>query len=130
MKEIKHDLYEEMIKREMDKDTRQGIYDFLARYVSFKNQETFIIFEKEVEIKLGRNTTMGTREYLLEKAKNQGLLQGIEKGIEKGAEAKSYGVVENLITELNLADDAIVRIAEVSLEFVKKVRADLAKGKK
>ncbi|MBE8719776.1 hypothetical protein C4F40_03415 [Sphingobacterium sp. Ka21] len=130
LKEIKHDLYEEMIKREMDKDTRQGIYDFLARYVSFKNQETFIIFEKEVEIKLGRNTTMGTREYLLEKAKNQGLLQGIEKGIEKGAEAKSYGVVENLITELNLADDAIVRIAEVSLEFVKKVRADLAKGKK
>lgn len=73
---------------------------------------------------------MGTREYLLEKAKNQGLLQGIEKGIEKGAEAKSYGVVENLITELNLADDAIVRIAEVSLEFVKKVRKDLATNKK
>ncbi|GGH12128.1 hypothetical protein FAZ19_09510 [Sphingobacterium alkalisoli] len=71
LKEIKHDLYAEMIKREMDKDTRQGIYDFLARYVSFKNQTMFTIFEKEVEVKTGRNTTMGTREYLLEKAKNQ-----------------------------------------------------------
>ncbi|TJZ51819.1 hypothetical protein FAZ15_19930 [Sphingobacterium olei] len=71
LKEIKHDLYGEMIKREMDKDTRQGIYDFLARYVSFKNQTMFTIFEKEVEVKTGRNTTMGTREYLLEKAKNQ-----------------------------------------------------------
>ncbi|TJZ51840.1 hypothetical protein FAZ15_20040 [Sphingobacterium olei] len=58
LKEIKHDLYEEMIKRDMSKDTRQGIYDFLARYVSFKNQETFIIFEEEVKTKLGRNTTM------------------------------------------------------------------------
>ncbi|MBE8719734.1 RpnC/YadD family protein [Sphingobacterium pedocola] len=76
LKEIKHDLYEEMIKREMSKDTRQGIYDFLARYVSFQKPEMFINFEKEVETKLGRNTTMGTREYLLEKAKNEGLEKG------------------------------------------------------
>ena len=28
LKEIKHDLYDEMMKREMDKDTRQGLYDY------------------------------------------------------------------------------------------------------
>ncbi|WP_196939929.1 hypothetical protein [Sphingobacterium pedocola] len=48
LKDIKHDLYEEMIKREMDKDTRQGIYDFLARYVSFKRPEMFIKFHRRV----------------------------------------------------------------------------------
>jgi len=28
LKAIKHDLYDEMINREMDKDTRQGLYDY------------------------------------------------------------------------------------------------------
>ena len=56
--------------------------------------------------------------------------RGEAKGIEKGAEAKSYEVVENLITELSLTDDTIARVAEVSLEFVKKVSNDLAKSKK
>jgi hypothetical protein len=44
LKEIKHDLYDEMMKREMDKDTRQGLYDFLTYYVSFDNEEVLGIF--------------------------------------------------------------------------------------
>ena len=60
----------------------------------------------------------------------QGIEQGVEQGLERGAEAKSYDVVENLITELKLTDDIIVRVAEVSLDFVQKVRADLARDKK
>ncbi|GGH31465.1 hypothetical protein FAZ19_22480 [Sphingobacterium alkalisoli] len=64
--------------------------------------------------------------FLLEKAKSQGVLQGIEKGVEKGKQ----DAVENLITELSLTDDTIARIAEVSLEFAKKVRKDLDNSKK
>lgn len=59
-----------------------------------------------------------------------GIKQGIEKGIERGAEEKSYVVVKNLINELKLTDDIIARVAGVSLDFVKQVRADLAKDKK
>lgn len=44
LKEIKHDLYDEMMKREMDKDTRQGLYDFLTYYVSFDNEDVLSIF--------------------------------------------------------------------------------------
>lgn len=48
---------------------------------------------------------MGTREYLLDKAKKeglelgrrQGIERGIEKGIEKGAGGKSYEVVRNML---------------------------------
>lgn len=72
LKEMKHDLYDEMMKRKMDKETRQGIYDFLAYYVSFQNPENFYNFEKEVETKLGRSNIMGTREYLLDKATEKG----------------------------------------------------------
>jgi hypothetical protein len=30
LKAIKHDLYDEMLNRDMDKDTLQGLYDFLT----------------------------------------------------------------------------------------------------
>src|SRR5699024_4906499 len=64
---IKHDLYDEMMKRKMGKRSRQGLYDFLTYYVSFQNDENLVIFDKEIKEKLGRSDTMGTREYLLEK---------------------------------------------------------------
>lgn len=66
------------------------------------------------------------KDYLYRK----GEAKGIEKGIEKGTEKKSYDVVENLITELGLTDDQIARIAEVSTDFIQKIRTDLDKKKK
>ncbi|RQP17748.1 hypothetical protein [Parapedobacter defluvii] len=65
---------------------------------------------------------MGTTEYLLDKAER--------KGVERGAEAKSYKVVANLIQQLGLDDAAAAGVAEVPVDFVRKVRADLAKEKK
>ncbi|MGJ1403360.1 hypothetical protein ACR79N_08315 [Sphingobacterium siyangense] len=37
-------------------------------------------FEKEIETKIGRSDTMGTQEYLLDKAEKKGIQKGIEKG--------------------------------------------------
>ncbi|MFD2967160.1 RpnC/YadD family protein [Sphingobacterium bambusae] len=69
---IKHDLYDEMMKRKMDRSARQGIYGFLSRYVSFKDRSFFTIFEEEVTAKTGKNSTMGIKEYLLDKATKEG----------------------------------------------------------
>lgn len=85
---IKHDLYDEMMTRSMDKPIRQGIYDFLSRYISFKNKSFFAIFEEEVRDKTGKNSTMGTREYLLDKATKEGIAKGIIKG-ERNARLKA-----------------------------------------
>ena len=43
------------------------------------------------------------------------------------AEAEKRAVVQNPIEELDLAADTIARITEVSLDFVKEVRATLNK---
>ncbi len=53
-----------------------------------------------------------------------------KQGEEKGAEQKSYDVVENLIVKLGFNDEQAADVAEVSIDFVKKVRADLNKKKK
>jgi len=56
-----------------------------------------------------------------------------EKAAEKErakAERKSYDVVKNLITQTDFDDAKIAQLAVIELNFVKKVRADLAKKKK
>src|SRR5690606_635490 len=107
LKDMKLDLHDEMMKRKMDKKTRQGIYDFLAFYVSFQNQENFIKFEQEVEIKLGRSNIMGTREYLLDKAERKGLETGMQKERAKTAkilqEERAKAEAEKLADKLKSA---------------------------
>lgn len=49
----------------------------MAYYVSFESQEVFAKFEQEIEIKIGRSTTIGTREYLLDKARREGQEQDL-----------------------------------------------------
>ena len=43
----------------------------------------------------------------------------------RGEEKKSRAVVENLISELGLSDEQAARLAEVSVEYVAKIRASL-----
>ena len=84
LKEIKKDLIRELIKRKVNNEKRKGIINFIKYYVSFKKSEMMVIFEKESEKLLGRNTTMGTEEYLLQKAKGEGILEGKLEGILEG----------------------------------------------
>lgn len=69
---------------------------------------------------------MGTREYLLDKAKREGLekglAQGLEKGLEQGVESKSYEFVNNLLKQTDFDDSRISILAGVSIDFVRKVR--------
>ncbi|GAA4178906.1 hypothetical protein [Sphingobacterium ginsenosidimutans] len=93
LKSIKHDLYNEMISRDMDRKTRKGIYDFLMYYVRFEDEINLSIFEEELKQKLGRNTVMGTNEYLLDKAKKEGLEKGKrEEAIAIALEFKKMGL--------------------------------------
>lgn len=52
-------------------------------------------------------------------------MQERRDGIEIGETRKGHDIVENLILELNLPDEQIARIAEVTTAFVKKVRKEL-----
>src|SRR5690606_15890800 len=66
-------------------------------------------------------------DYARQEGIEKGRQEGIEKGIEKGSEQKACEVVKNLIAELDLSDEAIVRIAGVSVDFVQMVRKSLKK---
>src|SRR5690606_13309006 len=114
---MKLDLHDEMMRRKMDKKTRQGIYDFLKYYVGFQKHENFVIFEKEVETKLGRSDTMGTREYLLDKAEKRGLEKGMEKGLEKGERAKAIDIARDMKKD-DLPLEQIAKFTKLSIKEI------------
>ena len=63
---------------------------------------------------------MGVKEILIERAINKGAQLERAK-----AEEKAQTVVGNLIVKLDLSDEQAAVIADVSLDFVKKVRSGL-----
>lgn len=120
LKAIKHDLYDEMMKREMDRDTRQGLYDFLTYYVSFDDEQVLSIFEKEIKTKIGRSDTMGTQEYLLDKAEKKGLKQGLKQGIEKGKREEAIAIALEF-KKMGIAIADIAKGTGLSIEEIEKL---------
>nr|WP_294875099.1 Rpn family recombination-promoting nuclease/putative transposase [uncultured Pedobacter sp.] len=53
--------------------------------------------------------------------------KGERIGIEKGIEKNRHTVIENLLTKLGVSDEKAAEIAEVSIEYVKEIRARLDK---
>jgi len=49
-------------------------------------------FEKEIETKIGRSDTMGTQEYLLDKAEKKGIQKGIQKGNIEGKREEAIAI--------------------------------------
>ncbi|ANI88884.1 hypothetical protein A9P82_06000 [Arachidicoccus ginsenosidimutans] len=64
-------------------------------------------------------------EYARRESKAEGKAEGIAEGMEKGMEKGKAEVVRNLIIKLGFTDAQAADVAEVSLDFVKKVRASL-----
>ena len=119
---LKLKLVRQLLAKEIPRAKIRVLMNFLRYYVRFENPTVNIKFDQEVDTLTGRRTTMGIEELLLELAE--------KKGIEKGEQKKSLGIVENLLLKLDLPDEEIALIAEVPLDFVKKVRAELQEKRK
>ncbi|MBB1645584.1 hypothetical protein [Sphingobacterium sp. UME9] len=77
-------------------------------------------FEKEIEIKIGRSDTMGTQEYLLDKAEKKGIQKGIQKGKIEGKREEATAIaLEFKKMGLPIAD--IAKGTGLSIEEIEKL---------
>lgn len=104
-----------------DHDRIIRFFVFLKNFLYVNNKELNRIFDEEIIKLSGGTIDMGVIEVVKKQERQLGLKQGVKQ--------KSSEVVENLIVKLGLSDEQIMDIAEVSLDFVKKVRASLSKKK-
>ena len=101
------------------------VYSFLQ--VEMNDEQLKEVIE-ELPLTIKRKV-MSTYDLLIEKGIERGIEQGIEQGIERGTAQKGYAVVANLIQQLGFDDETAAGVAEVPVEFVRKVREDLKKKK-
>jgi hypothetical protein len=115
--EIKLNLLREMLSREIPKNKIRGLMNFLTYYIRFEKQETNRIFEQEKQKLTGGSNTMGIEELLLDRAEKQGM--------KKMEEKKNRLIVRNLLIHTEFSDEQIAKLAEVSEEYVAKLRKSL-----
>lgn len=70
---------------------------------------------------------MGIIETVKLQERRQGLLEGERKGRLEGKLEANYEFVSNLVTATDFDDNRIAALAMVSVDFVQKVRSELAK---
>ena len=79
-----------------------------------------ITYNLEKDIRFKQGIQQG-----IERGIEQGIEKGIEQGIEKGIEQDKLIIVTNLILKTDFSVEKIADLAEVSVDFVLKVKKTL-----
>jgi DNA-dependent RNA polymerase auxiliary subunit epsilon len=101
-------LYENGV---FEKSKLQGILKFLDHYIVFEKRETIRTFEQQVDKITRKKHTMDILNEIY-------------------VEKKSKTVVRNLLTKTSFSIEEIAALAEVPIDFVKRVKRNLRKRKK
>jgi hypothetical protein len=89
----------------------QAVFTFLNNYIRFESQETYRIFNKEINKITEKDNTMDIFEAAA-------MIQ---------VEEKAWAVVKNLLKETSFSNEKIASLAEVTVEFVQEVKKSLRK---
>lgn len=108
-----------LLRHDYDHDRIISFLGFLKNFLYINDLEINRIFDEHIVQLTGGTINMGVIEIIKRQERQEGMQQG--------ADLKSTEVVKNLILELNTSDEQAARIAEVSVDFVRKVRAELNK---
>ncbi|GAB3704626.1 hypothetical protein GCM10027592_36220 [Spirosoma flavus] len=122
---LKLSIAKRLLNSQISKNKIRSILNFLRYYVRLEKSTVNSKFEKEIDTLTQSNKTMGIEEFLLERAKKEGIKEGLEKGLEQGAEQEKRSLVTRLLTMTAFSSEQIADIVNVSVAFVDQVRKDL-----
>lgn len=117
--QFKLELLRKLVAKEISSKKIRALMNFLKYYVNFDNEKNNRTFDQQIQEITGRSEIMGIEELLLDRATKEGVQQGEEK--------KSYEVVAKLISADRFTIAEIADYAQVSINFVQKIRAELSK---
>ncbi len=115
---LKIGLVKMLLQRDISPRKIRSIITFLRLYVRFDNAEIITKFDKELSLLTNKHTTMGIEEFVLQRAKNE--------GIEIGISQKNLDFVKTLLNETNFSIQKIATMVGVPVSFVEEVKASLS----
>ncbi|GAB4033334.1 Rpn family recombination-promoting nuclease/putative transposase [Spirosoma gilvum] len=123
--ELKIQIAKVLLSSQLQKAKIRSLMNFLRYYVRLENPETNRKFDTAIEALTATNTTMGIEQFLLDRAKKEGLQEGVEKGFEQGIEQEKRVIVTRLLEKTSFSNEQIADIADVPVTFVEQLRKDL-----
>ena len=133
---LKLDLARRLHKKRIPEKKKRALMNFLRYYLRFREEAMNLKFEKSINKLTGRTETMGIEELLLAQARHEGEARGEAKGEARGeakgeARGEARGIkrkerafVQALVNETDFDDKKIASLADVTIDFVKKTRAE------
>lgn len=123
-------LVKHLLRKDMPREKIGFVMEFIRYFVRFENQEMNRKFEKSVaKIVNNDRVTMGTREYLLNKAENKGIEKGIDLGVEKGRNLGREETVSSILLTRKFSNAEIAEMVNAPISFVEAVWAKLNEKK-
>lgn len=121
--DLKTELAKHLLSKDISKEKIRSLMRFLKLYIRFDNERYILKFEETLNQLANRQTTMGLEEFVLDRAKRQGLYEGRKEGMEIARAEKERAVVINLLQKTSLDILQIADIAGVSVAFVEEIKA-------
>ena len=122
--DLKMDIVKELYKKEIPKKKIQAVMNFLKHYVRF-NEENTLIFDEKLDSFNGKSYPMGIEQFLLQRAKKEGIGEGIERGIEKGIDIQLKETIKNAQLKKNFSIETIANLANLKPKRVRHILDDL-----
>jgi predicted transposase/invertase (TIGR01784 family) len=123
--QLKIELTRKLLDQQFPKPVIRELYHFIRHYVVFENPENDRIFEKTIDSITDKNKIMGIVEVIRERQIKALREEYIEKGIEQGLEQGKAAFVKNLLKETKFTVAKIASLANVTEDFVEKVKKTL-----
>ena len=127
--DLKLELVRELLKKNFTKEKIRSLLQFLKLYIRFDNQKLIDKFDTEVEQITNRQTTMGLKEFVLDRERRVGRKQGLEQGLEQGEKNATYkrdfAFTKSLLTQTDFSEEKIASLVGVDMEFVRQVKSSL-----
>ncbi len=119
--ELKIALVKKLLTKNFLKPQIDALLRFLKLYVRFESKKLISKFDDELDIITNRQNTMGLKEFVLDRERR---IARKEARAEEREENNSI-FTQNLITQTDFSDEKIALLANVELEYVKKMRISL-----
>ena len=113
---LKLTIAKALLSSQIAKGKVRSLLNFLRYYVRLENPAINSKFEKEIEVITQTNKTMGIEEFLLDRAKKEGVEQGLKE--------KNRAFTKTLLQETSFTMEEIARLVGVPVSFVKKVKKE------
>jgi hypothetical protein len=115
-------LAKRLLDKQISKDKIRKVINFLRFYLRFENPQMFTKFEQQLSVLTENDTTMGIEEFLLDRAKKEGvqigrekgLVEGIEKGREEGIERGREEGIKETALKMKKSGLSIQLIADIT----------------